>query len=152
MFVEIFKQRRVHLIKKYAKQLRGCPITLFYTCIGIKTMLFLSSDTNYAFIIDVHVTNYLHQTLWYFQFHCHVFPQGIAIYPIVSLIQVYKNKPKRRSGTYTVLYQLLNNERLFNSGIMLTKTSLGGSQQLVFVCNSSQSLVNNRHQQFSERG
>ncbi len=152
MFIKVLQQRRVHLIKKYTKQFRGCPITLFYTCIGIKTMLFLSSDTNYAFIIDIHVRNYLHQALRYFQFHCHVLPQGIAIYTIVSLVQVYKNKSKRRSGTYTVLYQLLHNERLFNSGIMLAKTSLGGSQQLVFVSNSSQSLVNNRHQQFSERG
>jgi hypothetical protein len=66
MFVEIFKQRRVHLIEKYAKQLWGCPITLLYTCIGIKTVFFLPIDTNNTFIVNIHVTNYLYKAWWYF--------------------------------------------------------------------------------------
>ena len=91
MFVEIFKQRRVHLIEKYAKQFWGCPITLLNTSICIKTVLFLAIDTNDAFIVYIHISNNLYKTLWDFQFHGHIFPQCSTINPIIGFIQIYKN-------------------------------------------------------------
>jgi hypothetical protein len=93
MFIKLFYQRWVYLVKKCTKQFRGCPITLFNTNIGIETVLFLAIDTNDAFIFYVHVSNNLHKTLWDLKFHSHIFPQCSTINPIIGFIKVYKNKP-----------------------------------------------------------
>jgi hypothetical protein len=78
-------------------------------------------------------------------FFCHIFPQSMSIYTIVCLVEINKNKAKWGLGTNTVLYQLLNNECLFGSSMVFTKTRLGGRLKLVFVCNVCQTLVHNRH-------
>ena len=77
--------------------------------------------------------------------YCHIFPQGMSIYAIVCLVEINKNKAKWGLGTNTVLHQLLNDECLFGSGVVFTKTRLGGRLKLVFVRNVSQTLIQNRH-------
>ena len=76
---------------------------------------------------------------------CHIFPQCITIHAIVSLIEVNKNESKWGLRANTVLHQLLNNECLFGSGVVFTKTRLSGRLKLVFVRYVCQTLVHDGH-------
>jgi hypothetical protein len=92
------------LIKKYIKQLRGSPITLFNTCISSKTRSLLPINTNDTLIVHIHVSDNLDKTFRNMQFFGHILPQCVTIYAIIGLVQVNKYQPKRGLGADTVLH------------------------------------------------
>ena len=51
MLIKIFEQIWIYLIKEYSKYLGGSPITLFYTRICSKTLLFMSKIYTLLFLL-----------------------------------------------------------------------------------------------------